>query len=305
MRVFIDEDLDKAKAHFDRTGIKCDVRRGAAPGPHAALQRSGRHAGRACAPPCRPCRACTPRSTCTRAPRALRMDHYQVLVPDVLANAQFYMDLGFRISDYLVVESARKGRRHLPAPQEQSVGHRVPARARARASTTAAMWSRRSRTSSGPATSPAISASGTARARARPPRPPALLLCLCPRSGRPPHRAAAARHPDHRHRRRAGDVPGQARRQQQSVGAAGAEKLGRGGDELRRRAGGRRRRRLADDGGAVPCGEEARRGDGLTLRPSEVGAHNGPHPDPPPSKGRSRPSSTGYGEGAHHPNCYK
>jgi hypothetical protein len=30
-----------------------------------------------------------------------------------------------------------------------------------------------------------------------------------------------------------------------------------------------------------------------------------PYPDPPPSKGRSRPSSTGYGEGAHHPSCYK
>ena len=37
---------------------------------------------------------------------ALRMDHYQVLVPDVLANAKFYMDLGFRISDYLYVEAA-------------------------------------------------------------------------------------------------------------------------------------------------------------------------------------------------------
>ena len=34
------------------------------------------------------------------------MDHYQVLVPDVLATAKFYMDLGFRISDYLYVEAA-------------------------------------------------------------------------------------------------------------------------------------------------------------------------------------------------------
>jgi catechol 2,3-dioxygenase len=32
------------------------------------------------------------------------MDHYQVLVPDVLRAAKFYMDLGFRISDYLVIE---------------------------------------------------------------------------------------------------------------------------------------------------------------------------------------------------------
>ena len=36
------------------------------------------------------------------------MDHYQVLVPDVLATAKFYMDLGFRISDYLYVEAAQR-----------------------------------------------------------------------------------------------------------------------------------------------------------------------------------------------------
>ena len=34
------------------------------------------------------------------------MDHYQVLVPDVLTAARFYMDLGFRISDYLCVEGS-------------------------------------------------------------------------------------------------------------------------------------------------------------------------------------------------------
>ena len=43
-----------------------------------------------------------------RGAAALRMDHYQVLVPDVMTNAKFYMDLGFRISDYIVVESAGK-----------------------------------------------------------------------------------------------------------------------------------------------------------------------------------------------------
>ena len=37
---------------------------------------------------------------------ALRMDHYQVLVPDVAAAAKFYLDLGFRMSDY-TVSSAR------------------------------------------------------------------------------------------------------------------------------------------------------------------------------------------------------
>ena len=43
-----------------------------------------------------------------RGAGALRMDHYQVLVPDVLTTAKFYMDLGFRISDYLYVEAAQR-----------------------------------------------------------------------------------------------------------------------------------------------------------------------------------------------------
>jgi catechol 2,3-dioxygenase len=43
-----------------------------------------------------------------RGAAALRMDHYQVLVPDVLKNAMFYMNLGFRISDYIVIEGTDK-----------------------------------------------------------------------------------------------------------------------------------------------------------------------------------------------------
>jgi len=43
-----------------------------------------------------------------RGAGALRMDHYQVLVPDVLSTAKFYMDLGFRISDYIYVEAAQR-----------------------------------------------------------------------------------------------------------------------------------------------------------------------------------------------------
>ena len=41
-----------------------------------------------------------------RGAGALRMDHYQVLVPDVLSAAKFYMDLGFRISDYICIEGS-------------------------------------------------------------------------------------------------------------------------------------------------------------------------------------------------------
>jgi len=43
-----------------------------------------------------------------RGAGALRMDHYQVLVADVVSAAKFYMDLGFRISDYLYVEAAQR-----------------------------------------------------------------------------------------------------------------------------------------------------------------------------------------------------
>jgi hypothetical protein len=38
------------------------------------------------------------------------MDHFQVLVPDVLGTAKFYMDVGFRISDYLCIEARKRSR---------------------------------------------------------------------------------------------------------------------------------------------------------------------------------------------------
>ena len=105
MRVFTDEDLDEAKAHFDRIGVKAAF---------VEVPHQGRtlHFSDPAGTPVELV------ATMPRQPRlytkihrhrgagALRMDHYQVLVPDVLANAKFYMDLGFRISDYLYVESA-------------------------------------------------------------------------------------------------------------------------------------------------------------------------------------------------------
>jgi catechol 2,3-dioxygenase len=106
-RVFTDDDLDQAKAHFDRTGI-------------AAVFVDVPHQGRTLhfADP-----AGTPVELCARMPTvprmhtkvhmhrgagALRLDHYQVLVPDVLATARFYMDLGFRISDYICVQGSEQ-----------------------------------------------------------------------------------------------------------------------------------------------------------------------------------------------------
>jgi catechol 2,3-dioxygenase len=103
MHVFDEEDLDKAKSHFDRTGI-------------AARFVEVPHQGRTLRftdPMGTPVELIATMQTQPRAhvavnthkgARALRMDHYQVLVPDAIAGASFYTGLGFRISDYLVVE---------------------------------------------------------------------------------------------------------------------------------------------------------------------------------------------------------
>ena len=102
MHVFDEEDLDKAKFHFDRTGVPAkfvDV-----PFQNRTLRFSDAMGT--------PVELCATMQTQPRVhvavhthkgARALRMDHYQVLVPDVWAAAKFYMDLGFRISDYLVI----------------------------------------------------------------------------------------------------------------------------------------------------------------------------------------------------------
>jgi catechol 2,3-dioxygenase len=104
-RVFTDEDLDRAKAHFDRIGIASRF-------VEVRFQGRTLHFADVAGTPVELV------ATMKTEPRmhtkihthkgagALRMDHYQVLVPDVPAAAKFYMDLGFRISDYLYVEAA-------------------------------------------------------------------------------------------------------------------------------------------------------------------------------------------------------
>jgi catechol 2,3-dioxygenase len=104
LRVFTDEDLDKAKAYFDRKGIAAqwqDV-----PFQGRTLQVSDAAGA--------PLEFCARMQTQPRAQTkihrhkgagALRMDHFQVLVPDVAQAAAFYTDLGFRVSDYISVEA--------------------------------------------------------------------------------------------------------------------------------------------------------------------------------------------------------
>jgi catechol 2,3-dioxygenase len=97
-RVFTEDDLDKAKAHFDREGVPANL-------VNVPFQGRTLHVADA---------AGTPLEFCARMktlPRvharthehkgaaALRLDHHQVLVPDVAKAAGFYAALGFRVSD--------------------------------------------------------------------------------------------------------------------------------------------------------------------------------------------------------------
>jgi catechol 2,3-dioxygenase len=100
-RVFTEDDLDKAKTHFHRAGAEAlfvDV-----PFQGRTLHVAD-HTGTPlefCATQLTHVRTQTKTHT-HKGASALRMDHYQVLVPDVAAAAKFYLDLGFRVSDYTV-----------------------------------------------------------------------------------------------------------------------------------------------------------------------------------------------------------
>jgi catechol 2,3-dioxygenase len=104
-RVFTDEDLSKAKAHFDRVGIASHFVEVPFQGRTLHFNDpAGTPVELVATMPTQP-RMHT-KNHVHRGAAAQRMDHYQVLVPDVLSAAKFYMDLGFRISDYLYVEAA-------------------------------------------------------------------------------------------------------------------------------------------------------------------------------------------------------
>ncbi len=103
LRVFTDEDLEKAKVYFDRKGIPSAW-------VEVPFQKRTLHAADAGGTPLELCASMTqmPRVQTLvhmrKGAAALRMDHFQVLVPNVELNCKFYTDLGFRISDLLCVE---------------------------------------------------------------------------------------------------------------------------------------------------------------------------------------------------------
>jgi len=100
MRVFTEEDLDKAKAWFDKAGL-------AAGFVERPYQGRTLHVSDAQGTPLEFC------ATMDVEPRLVvafehhrgavpqRLDHFQLLVPDVPRQCEFYMTMGFRLSEYI------------------------------------------------------------------------------------------------------------------------------------------------------------------------------------------------------------
>jgi catechol 2,3-dioxygenase len=100
-RVFRDEDLDRAKRFFDQAGMKSEW-----------IERDFEERSlRVVDPNGIPLELCArmdvrPRTNVDfqlhRGIAALRLDHFQFAVPDVVTAARFYADIGFRTSGYFV-----------------------------------------------------------------------------------------------------------------------------------------------------------------------------------------------------------
>ena len=103
MRCFTEEDLEKAKFYFEKAGLPAQwVER-----PH---QGRTLHVNDAVGAPLEFC------ATMTMKPRLIvsfkhhhgavpqRLDHFQLLVPDVQRQLEFYMAMGFRLSEYIATD---------------------------------------------------------------------------------------------------------------------------------------------------------------------------------------------------------
>jgi catechol 2,3-dioxygenase len=101
LRVLQDRDLDRAKAYFDAQGIPARF-------VDVPFQDRTLHVSDPEGVPLEFCARMPPQPRLHdqfqlhKGAAALRMDHFQLLVPDVVAASRFYTDLGFRISDYFV-----------------------------------------------------------------------------------------------------------------------------------------------------------------------------------------------------------
>jgi catechol 2,3-dioxygenase len=100
MRVFSEEDLEKAKAFFDKAGL---------PAKWVEVAHQGRtlHVSDASGAPIEFCATMEvrPRLVVTfehhRGAVPQRLDHFQLLVPDVQKACEFWMSMGFRLSEYI------------------------------------------------------------------------------------------------------------------------------------------------------------------------------------------------------------
>ena len=100
-RVFRDEDLDSAKACFDKKGISARwMERDFQARTLEVRDYTGVPVELCASMPTQP--RLHDRPHLHRGAGALRYDHVQCLMPDVAAAGRFYTDLGFRISDYFV-----------------------------------------------------------------------------------------------------------------------------------------------------------------------------------------------------------
>jgi catechol 2,3-dioxygenase len=102
MRVFDDEELDRAKHHFESLGAPCQW-------VEVPFQGRTLHTVDAVGSPLEIVASMEqqPRRDndvgIHRGAAAKRFDHYQITVPDVAKAAEFYTSIGFRIADYMIV----------------------------------------------------------------------------------------------------------------------------------------------------------------------------------------------------------
>ena len=109
-RVFTDEQLERLAEHLANLGLEPVWADLPHPGPHAARSRPRRGAARVLRAHARPTAVADALSP-HRGGGALRLDHFQLHVPEVRPLCAFYTGIGFRISEYVTLDGETAGAR--------------------------------------------------------------------------------------------------------------------------------------------------------------------------------------------------
>ncbi|MFL6806857.1 MAG: VOC family protein [Xanthobacteraceae bacterium] len=140
LRVYTEDDLEVAKSYFERAGL---------PAQWADIPHHGRtlHVSDAVGTPLELCATMTtmPRMVVQfqafKGPCPHRLDHFQIITPEVQRACEFYSGMGFRLSEYIAVDNTdelvfvflqRKGNPHDivfaggPGPRLHHVAFTVP-----------------------------------------------------------------------------------------------------------------------------------------------------------------------------------